>query len=158
MNRPVEHTAANGPSGRPRPWRRLRGETGSALVTFLLLFPVLVVFVELIVLGGRVASTSADVRSAAREAARQASVASGPGAVPGVIGPAVNVALAGKGFRCQAPSVSVGAGTNFVAGGQIEIEVSCRVDLSDLDLLGAPGSIVITESAVEPVDRYRVVD
>ncbi len=45
-----------------------------------------------------------------------------------------------------------------MAGGQIEIEVSCRVDLSDLDLLGAPGSIVITESAVEPVDRYRVVD
>jgi Flp pilus assembly protein TadG len=144
------------------PRARWRGDGGATLVTFLLLFPILIVFAELIVLGGRVAATRADVQSAAREGARQASIASGPAAVPSVMADAADTALADQGYRCQSHSVQVGPGTNFVAegtaGGQVEIVVSCTVLLSDLDLLSVPGSITITRSAVEPIDTYRAVD
>lgn len=141
---------------------RMRDDSGAALATYLILFPVLVMFVELIVLGGRVAATGADIQSAAREAARAGTLAAGPGSLPSVISGPVSVGLAGKGFRCQSPSVTVGAATNFVAegqpGGQVEVVVTCTVQLSDLDLLSIPGSITIRRSAVEPIDTYRAVD
>lgn len=137
---------------------RFGGDRGSSIITFLILAPMMVMFLELIVLGGRVATTNADVQSAAREAARQASLANGPGSAPLVINPAVAVALGSKGFRCQSPSAIVGPGTNFVPGGVVEVEVTCTVQLSDLDLLSIPGSITITKIAAEPIDRFRVVD
>lgn len=137
---------------------RLRSERGSTLVTFLLLFPLFLAFLELIVIGGRVATTRADVTSAAREAARQASVAAGPGSAPSVIGEAASVALAGKGFSCLSPGTVLGPGTNFVAGGQVEVVVVCRVSFADISLLPVPGSMIVTGTGVEPIDRFRVVD
>lgn len=139
--------------------RRLRGDRGGSLVSLLMLAPILVMFLEIIVLGGRVAAAHADIQSAAREAARQASLAGGPGSAPTVIGPVVTTALNGKGFQCQSPNVQIGAGTNFVAGGQVEIEVTCTVQLSDLGFfIPMPGSLTITRAAAEPIDRYRVVN
>ncbi len=145
--------AATGP-----PRSRWSGNRGSSVITFVLLLPVLVAFAELIVVGGRVTTTRADVQSAAREAARQASIAAGPGSADDVIGHAVAVALADKGFRCEAPTVVLGSGTLFIRGGQVEVVVTCRVQLSDIDLLSAPGSVTITRSATEPIDQYRVID
>jgi Flp pilus assembly protein TadG len=138
---------------------RLGDERGAALVELVLLFPVFVLFVELIVLGGRVAATNADVQSAAREAARQASLASGPSAAATVIGPTVDAALATKGVACQSHITRFGPGTNYVQGGSVEVEVTCTVHLADLDALEAiPGSMTVTRSAVEPIERYRVVE
>jgi Flp pilus assembly protein TadG len=137
---------------------RWRDERGSGLVTFLLLLPIIVLFAELIVLGGRVATTQADVNSAAREAARDASLAQSEASASTIIHPAVDTALGDKGFRCQSPKVVIGAKTDFVAGGQVEVTVTCTVQLSDLDLLGVPGTIEVEATAVESIDRYRVVE
>jgi Flp pilus assembly protein TadG len=138
--------------------RRLGDERGSSLVTFLLLAPIFVMFAELIVLGGRIGTTQGDVNSAAREAAREASLASGAASAATVIDPVVETALKDKGFRCQSRTVELGANTDFVAGGTVEVTVTCEVALSDLDLLSIPGTVLVEATAVEPIDLYRVVE
>ena len=135
-----------------------RNDRGASVITFVLLLPILVAFAELIVIGGRISVTRADVQSAAREAARQASIASGPGTADNVINDAVAVALADKGFRCQSPSVTLGSNTLFIRGGRVEVVVTCTVQLSDIDLLTAPGSVTVTRTAIEPIDQYRVIN
>lgn len=137
---------------------RAGAEDGSEVVTFVLLAPMLILFFELIVVGGRLATTHADIQSAAREAARQASIAAGSATAGSQLQPAVDTALSDKGLRCQAPSVVIGDDTNFVPGGWVEAEVTCTVSLSDLGFLGAPGSFTVTRGATEPVDFYRVVE
>lgn len=133
-------------------------DRGSSVVPFLILVPILVIAVELIVVGGRLAVTRADVQSAAREAARQASLAAGPLTAEKAIDHAVATALADKGFRCQSPSVDLGGGTRFRRGGRVETVVTCTVQLSDIGLLSAPGSVTVTATALEPIDRYRVIN
>lgn len=135
----------------------VRCDRGASVITFMLLLPVVIMFAELIVIGGRLAVTQADIQSAARQAARQASVASGPSSAGTVINDAVTVGLADKGFRCQDPSVSLGPGTFYWRGGQVEVVVTCTVVLSDIALVTAPGSITVTATAVEPIDQYRVI-
>lgn len=137
--------------------RRIRSDRGASVITFLLLLPVIIMFIELIVIGGRLAVTQADVQSAARQAARQASIASGPSAASGVINDAVTIGLADKGFRCQSPSVALGGGTFYWRGGQVEVVVTCTVALSDIAMFAVPGTVTVSATAVEPIDRYRVI-
>lgn len=135
-----------------------RSERGMAVVEYMLLFPLFVLILELIVVGGRVAATHADVQSAAREAARQASLAAGPSSAAGVISPTADASLASKGASCTSNTARFGAGTNYIQGGAVEVEVTCVVSLSDIDLLSVPGSITVTRTAVEPIEKYRVVE
>jgi hypothetical protein len=125
---------------------------------FLILAPILMMGLELVAVGGRVAAATADVQSAAHEAARQASLAQSQGSAATVIGPVALEALAGKGFQCQNPVVALGSATTFGPGGQVQVQVQCTVNLSDIDLLNLPGSITIGRAATEPIDRYRAVD
>lgn len=153
---------ARRPGGsRPRPGalrRRLADVTGAGVVSMLILIPVLMLLVELAVLGGRLAGARGEVQSAARQAAREASFAAGPASAPGLASAVAAGSLGNAAFRCNSPSVVVGGSTDFVAGGQIEVEVSCVVPLSDLSSLSVPGQVTITRSAVEPIDPYRAVD
>lgn len=142
--------------------RRRRFETGSqsgmAVVELLMIFPVMVLFLELIVLGGRVGVAGSDVATAAREAARQATLTNSRGAAVGVVAPVALRSLVDRGYACEAPTASLGAATRFEAGGVVEVVVRCRLNLSDLDLLSvAPGGIVVEQRVVEPIDRYRAV-
>lgn len=133
-------------------------ERGNALISFLLVAPLLIMFMELIVVGGRMAATKADVQAASREAARQASVSKGPVAAAIAIGPVATEALADKGFRCHSQLVQLGPATNYVQGGAVEVVVSCNVNLSDIDLLGVPGNVTVTGSSIEPIEQYRVIE
>jgi Flp pilus assembly protein TadG len=156
-------TPASPPDGSRRTIRaspvldRLRSDRGLGVVGFLILVPVLIMGMELIVVGGRLAAANADVQSAAREAARQASIARNRGSAGALIGPVATTALDDKGFQCESFDVQMGPSTNFVAGGQVQVVVRCRVGLSDIDFLGVPGSVNVERSAVEPIDTYRVV-
>ncbi len=133
-------------------------ERGNALISFLLLAPALVLFLELIVLGGRVAATKADVQAASREAAREASIASGPSSAAAVIDPVAATALAGKGVRCRSHTAALGPATDYAQGGAVEVVVTCDLDLADLDLLGLPGSLTMEASSLEPIEQYRVIE
>jgi Flp pilus assembly protein TadG len=143
---------------RRRHTQETRLERGMAIVEYLMLFPLLILVVELIVVGGRVAATHADVQSAAREAARQASISRGPGSAAGVIDPTADASLQNKGVRCQSHDAAFGPGTNFVPGGAVSVEVTCVVSLSDIDLLKAPGTVTVKRTASEPIEKYRVVE
>ncbi len=137
---------------------RPRSEAGFAAVELVMIFPVVVLFLELMVLGGRVAVARNDVASAAREAARQATLANSERSAGQVIGPVALTALADRGYACQAPSVRLGPATRFERGGQVEVVVTCQLDLSDLDLLSvAPGGTTVEQAVLEPIDRYRAV-
>lgn len=140
--------------------RRTRSgrSAGSATIELLLLFPVLVLFAELTVLGGRVATARSDVASAAREAARQATLANTRAAAAAVIQPVALTALASRGYACQSPSVRLGPNTRWEGGGQVEVVVNCNLNFSDLDLLSvAPGGTRVEKVVLEPIDRYRAV-
>ena len=139
--------------------RLLRCERGSGIVTALLLLPTLIVFAELITLGGRIAGAHADMNAAAREAARQASVSSGLSGAGAIIRPIALTTLADKGYQCSNPSARFGGATNYVPGGSVEVVVTCTVNASDLSLFSIPlGSLNFEGSAVEPIDTYRVVE
>lgn len=132
-------------------------ESGMSLVGVLILFPALVMSLELIILGGRVAAARADVQSAAREAARQASLANDFGTASSRADTVSSGALQGKGFQCQTHNTSL-AGTDFVAGGVVKVEVRCTVRFSDLDALNIfPGTTVISRVALEPIDKFRAI-
>lgn len=138
--------------------RGRRDRSGMAAVELLLIFPLVVLFVELIVLGGRVSTARNDVASAAREAARQATLAQTRGSAASVIGPVALTALAGRGYACENPTVRLGPRTRFIRGGQVEVVVDCRLNFSDLDLLSvAPGGMTVEQVVLEPIDRYRAV-
>lgn len=139
---------------------RCRGDRGDSLVSVLMLMPVLVMMLELVVVGGRVAATQADVQAAAREAARDASIAQSWSSASTAMNAAVDTALADKGFSCTSHDQYFGAETHFYAdaNGRVEIVVNCTVDLSDLGFLPVPGSHTVTARATEPIDRYRVVE
>lgn len=137
---------------------RLAAEDGAEAVSFVLLAPILILFFEMILIGGRLATIQADMASAAREAARQASLASGEAAA-GVDIHAIAVdALESNGLDCRSPMVFLGDDTNFVRGGWVEVEVTCTIDLSDIGMLSVPGAVTITRSSTEPIDFFRVVE
>lgn len=139
--------------------QRLKDSSGASPASMVLIIPVLVLIVELTVLGGRVAGAQGEVQSAARQASREASFAKGPGSAGSVSQTVAAASLSNAGFTCNSPSVSVGGATDFVPGGQVEVEVGCVVDLSDLSTLPLPSvTLTIERSAIEPIDPYRVVE
>ena len=138
--------------------RALRDSSGAGVVSMVIMIPVVVLIVELAVLGGRVAGARSEIQSAARQSSREASFAAGPGSASGLASAVATASLANASFQCNSPSVIVGGSTNFVAGGQVDVQVGCTVPLGDLTNLPVPGSLNITRSAVEPIDPFRVVE
>ena len=128
------------------------------MINFLILAPMLLMFLQFLVLGGRVANTQGAVQSAAREGARQASIASGPSSAATVIGPVAEASLASRDANCPSPIVTLGPATNYVQGGAVEVVVTCEIPIADLDLLGMPGTFTVTRSALEPIEKYRVIE
>jgi len=132
-------------------------ERGAATTEMVLITPVLVLCLLFIVLVGRYSTARADVTGAARDAARAASVERSPAAAHDAAIDAAAGSIRRSGLSCDeiltTPDV-----TDFEAGGIVTVEVSCRVKLGDLGLLGIPGQKTITADSAEPVDSYRAVD
>jgi len=142
---------------RTRP--RLRGnERGSAAVEAAVGVPAFVLFVGLIICGGRVAITHQSMESVAASAARAASIErTVTGARDAALDAAVS-GLANEGLHCL--SVGVTLNTSDFAPpignpGSVTATVRCRVDLSDLSVPGVPGSRLIEATVTSPVDSYR---
>lgn len=119
-------------------------------VEVIVLVPVLFMFVLLIVAGGRLVHRQGEVDSAARDAARAASLSRSAGAAADAANQAVRMSMT---LTSCAP-VSL-AGTDFVAGGQVTVSVTCNVSLSDLGLTGLPGSASVRGESIAPLDVYR---
>lgn len=136
--------------------RRDYDERGASVASVLIVLGILLIFFELIVMGGRVAAAHSQVNGAAREAARQGSITQ---SMPQAREAAERTAEANldKSERdCVDSGVSVGGA--FRQGGHVTVAVSCRVDLSDLSLLGVPWpSKSFSSQATEIIETYRAV-
>ena len=132
---------------------------GAGAVSMILIIPAVVLFVELAMFGGRLAGAHGEIQSAARQSAREASFAAGPGSAQGLAEDVADLTLVNASFRCISPTTTLLGSGNFVAGGTVEIQVSCLVSFDDLTRLPIPGGgVTVRRSAVEPIDPFRVIE
>jgi hypothetical protein len=112
--------------------------------------PVMVLLTMFTVFCGRTASAAIDVHAAAAAAARAAADALTPTSAVNAAATAVSATAAGSRWHCT-PAVDT---TGFRLGGQVTVQVECRVPLSDLGLPGLT-SRLLQASATQPIDTYR---
>lgn len=137
---------------------RVRDEHGSAAVEAAVGVPAFVLFVGLIIFGGRTATTHSAVESAAAEAARTASIARTASEAKQVAKSAAQASLANQDIHCLSVTVSVDV-SDFakIVGqtGSVTATVECLLDLGDLSVPGVPGSRLIKATSTSPLDTWR---
>lgn len=120
-------------------------------VEVVLMIPILVMFMLLVVAGGRYVSVRADMEAAARDAARAASLERSAGAARSAADASANAAL--DSFA----SCSMGEFDphGFVGGGFVTVTISCEVPNDGLGLIGLKGTKKMTATASAPLDTFR---
>lgn len=126
-------------------------DAGSSTAQLTLATPLLVAILLFVVMCGRLVSAQIDVAAAASSGARSASLLGHGGGVAEAERNA-RATLAAHGATCRQASVSVSGDQR--PGGSVTVRVSCRVKLSDLLMLGIPGSRTVEASATSPVDKW----
>lgn len=126
-------------------------DRGSMAVEVVLMVPVLVMFMLLVVAGGRYVSVKADIEATARDAARAASYERTSSAARTAAAQAVQRGLSSR-ADCDPPSFS---GTRFEAGGVVVVRLNCRVSNEGLGLIGLGGSLPISADSAAPLETYR---
>ncbi|NKS56229.1 pilus assembly protein [Rhodococcus hoagii] len=139
--------------------RRLhREDRGSAALELVIVTPVFLLFIALVIVGGRVGLAHFAVEHAAQEAARAASLARTAPLARTAADDAVGAALTTRGLDCESTSVDVDtAGFNFLPGtkSDVTVTVTCRFDIGNMTLRGMTGTRDISASATSPIDTYR---
>lgn len=131
-------------------------DRGAASTEMVLVFPILIAFLSLVVVSGRLTDAKGDVVSAASDAARAASLQKSPGAAVTQAQAIAADTLAGEGVECVGGAdVDLAFPDGFVPGGTVEATVRCDVATGDLAMLNLPGVVTVTEHAWEPIDRHR---
>lgn len=137
---------------------RVRDERGSAAVEAAVGVPAFLLFVGLIICGGRVATTHESLQSAASEAARTASIARDAGTATANARAAAASSVANQHIPCTGVEVQVDTSDFAKQAGQpgtVTVTVTCRLDLSDLSVPGIPGSKVLSARMSSPIDTWR---
>jgi len=134
--------------------RRLRGDDGSVTAELVIITPVAIALLCLVALVGRTTAARGQVDGAARDAARAASLARDPGSAELAAQQSADDTLPTSGVRCARTAVIADVGS-FGPGGQVTVNVTCDIELSDLGLIGVSGTRTISATAVEPIDLYR---
>lgn len=132
-------------------WLKRRTEGGSMSVEVVLLMPVLVMFTLLVVAGGRYVSVRGDIEASARDAARAASFERTYDAANAAANNVARSALGGY-SDCVVKNLD---GTNFRAGGEVEVTLDCKVSGQGLGLIGLGKPWSVSASGSAPLDTYR---
>jgi Flp pilus assembly protein TadG len=136
--------------------RQAPGERGTLAVELVVLAPVIVVF-GLLALGlGRYELARQQVVGAAQAGAQAAAVASNPASAQALARVAALADISSTTRSCPHPSVTTDV-SDFSAGGDVRVTVTCQVHFSDLAVPGLPGTTTLHRSSVAPIDPYRVV-
>jgi Flp pilus assembly protein TadG len=135
-----------------------RDDTGSMAIELVVIAPVLLVLVMLLYLYGRLAQVQGLVEATARDGARAATQSrSNDEAVVRVRD--IRDDLVGRAPSSCATNADVTVEPAvFRAGDAVTVVVACTVDLSDLGVPGAPGTIRIRRSFTSMLDPYRGVE
>lgn len=135
-----------------------RDERGSAAVEAAVGVPAFALFVALIILGGRTATTHQALESAAADAARSASMARTTAAAIEAAREAAQTSISNQDLPCTQVEVTVDTRAFTQAIGQdgaVDVTVECRLKLSDLSIPGVPGQRILQSSMSSPVDTWR---
>ncbi|MFT4264110.1 MAG: pilus assembly protein [Nocardioides sp.] len=139
-------------------WRRETDERGSAAVEAAVGVPAFVLFIGLIIFGGRTATTHSAVESAAADAARTASIARNATDGKAEAKSAAQSSLANQDIHCLTVTVTIDV-SDFAKtvgqAGSVSATVECLLDLGDLSVPGIPGSRLIKATSTSPLDTFR---
>ena len=136
-------------------------ETGTTVVEFVALVPLLAALLLFVVFCGRVAWTRNTVARSARDAVRAASIAITRDDAATALDATLLENLGANASRCTHTPVDFSAiGTDSGEPGDwdsgvIELRLTCRIPTSDLGLLGLAGTKTFTAVAIEAVDTWR---
>ena len=137
---------------------RTRDERGSAAIEAVIGVPAFLLFVGLIIFGGRTATTHQSVETAAADAARSASLERTSASARTQAISAATTSLSNQGIHCLDIDVTIDARQFSRTVGEaatVSVTVQCRLDLSDLSIPGVPGSRLIRATSISPVDTWR---
>lgn len=138
--------------------RRLRrDDRGSVATELTLLTPVLIALMLFVVFCGRLADARLRVDDAAHQAVRAATLARSSSHASSDAQAIAQAALAQGGVRCQNLGVSAQL-ADLRPGSTVTVTVTCSVELSELALLGVPGSTIAESTASSVVDQWRGSD
>jgi Flp pilus assembly protein TadG len=142
--------------------QRLRARAGTmerdggfSTLELVIITPFLLAFVLLVVGFGRVTHGRQEVQQAAAAAARAASLANTPGQAQTAAQQEAAADLAQAGISCQSSPPPTVDTSQFYAGGQVRVTITCVTNLSDLTVVGFPGHKTLTASATAPLEQYR---
>lgn len=139
-----------------RAWAR--DERGSAAIEAVIGVPAFLLFVGLIIFGGRTATTHQSVETAAADAARSASLERTSTSAKSQAISAATTSLSNQGIHCLDIDVTVDASQfsrSVGVAATVSVTVQCRLDLSDLSIPGVPGSRLIRATSTSPIDTWR---
>lgn len=134
-------------------WADDRGLLSTELAV--IMFPFIISCVAIVTYAGRVAQAEGDVQQAAQQAARAASLT---GSADSAVAAARSVAaenLATARVACANGHDVVVHTDNFVPGGYVRVDVTCRARFSDVSHIAVPGAHTFTATATEIIDFYR---
>lgn len=126
---------------------RRRDESGSMAVEVVILAPILMMFVLLVVAGGRYVSVEGDIQATARDAARAAALQDTRGEAE----QAARSIISGS-LDCDP---AVGFNADWRPDGSVSVTLRCQVPYDDLGLLGLPGHVTIEAESHVRLDPYR---
>jgi len=133
-------------------------ERGSAAVEITLVAPLLVLFVMVVIFGGRLALARQAVQSAAFDAARAASVARTQPEARTSAAEITAATLANQQLPCATTQVVVDtAGFSKPVGtpATVSVRVVCQVAIADLGLPGFAATVPVDASAISALDSFR---
>ena len=137
---------------------RLRDERGSAAIEAAIGLPAFILFLGLIIAGGRLALAHQALQSAASDAARTASIARDAGQANSSARQEATASLNNQNLRCRNTHVRVDTSGFRVPTGQpadVTVTLTCWVDLADLSVPGIPGTRLIRATMSSPIDTWR---
>ena len=135
-----------------------RSDRGSEALEAAIGVPAFLLFIALIIAGGRLAIADQAVQAAAAEAARSASISRTEGQAHGSAVSGATSSLANQKLQCTTKSVSVdtsGFASPVGTHASVAATVTCVVNLSDVAVPGLPGTRTITATMSSPLDTYR---
>lgn len=137
---------------------RVRDERGSAAIEAAIGLPAFLLFVGLIIAGGRLAVAHQALQTVAADAARAASIARDATVADSSARREATTSMSNQDLRCRSTQVSVDTSGFRVPTGQpanVTVTLTCRVDLADLSVPGVPGSRLIRTTMSSPIDTWR---
>lgn len=138
---------------KPRPCL-LRDQRGSAATELTLLAPGLIMLMLFVVFCGRLAEARLQVIDAAHQAVRSATLARTSTQAVTDARTTADAELTQAGITCRDLAVDARIGS-LLPGSTVTVTLTCRIGLSDVALLGVPGTIATQATASSVVDLFR---